>query len=161
MTMAAGLDPLWLDGLIVLVAALGAAGLGWPVTSAVLHVAASRSGRRVAPLAAPGRADDPPGVPGAGGGRAGAGTEPRPIDTPGLLRGGLWIGLLERLLIAGGIAVGQPAVIAVVVAVKGLGRLPELRESRAAGERFIIGTFASTAVAGACGLAAAALMART
>jgi len=82
----------------------------------------------------------------------------RPIDTPGLLRGGLWIGLLERVLITAGIAVGQPAVLAVVVAVKGLGRLPELRESRAAGERFIIGTFASAAVAGAFGVVAGALL---
>lgn len=58
------------------------------------------------------------------------------------LRGGLWIGALER----GGVAVclltGQPGGLALIVAIKGLGRYPELRATGAA-ERFIIGTLAS------------------
>lgn len=57
------------------------------------------------------------------------------------LRGGKWIGLLERLAIAGALAAGYPAGIPVVLAVKGLGRYPELQIGNA--ERFIIGTFAS------------------
>jgi len=46
-----------------------------------------------------------------------------------VLRGGLVIGLLERLATAGCVLLGQPEGIAVVVAVKGLGRYPELRGS--------------------------------
>ena len=52
-----------------------------------------------------------------------------PAPTPGVLRGGTWIGILERVLITGGILVGMPEVIAVVIAVKGLGRYPELRDA--------------------------------
>ncbi|TGO04726.1 hypothetical protein [Serinibacter arcticus] len=82
-----------------------------------------------------------------------------------VLRGGLVIGLLERLATAGCVLLGQPEGIAVVVAVKGLGRYPELRGSAstsgaanapsasgepsvaalgaAVSERFIIGTLTS------------------
>jgi hypothetical protein len=60
---------------------------------------------------------------------------------PGL-RGGLWIGAFERAAIAASLLVGQPGGIAVVVAIKGLGRYAELKAPGAA-ERFIIGTFAS------------------
>lgn len=154
--LAAVLDPLWLDGLVVLGAAAASALIGWPVTLGVLRWAASQTERKTPPLV------DPQAQPPAAGDDMTPGQQmtvpSRPIDTPGLLRGGLWIGLLERVLITAGIAVGQPAVLAVVVAVKGLGRLPELRESRAAGERFIIGTFASAAVAGAFGVVAGALL---
>lgn len=64
-------------------------------------------------------------------------TEPREV-----LRGGLAIGLLERLAVAGTIIAGFPAALAVIVAVKGVGRFTELdaAESR---ERFIIGSFVS------------------
>ncbi|HEX6233172.1 MAG TPA: hypothetical protein VFZ63_08600 [Jiangellaceae bacterium] len=58
------------------------------------------------------------------------------------LRGGLWIGALERAAIAASLLAGQPGGIAVVVAIKGLGRYAELKAPGAA-ERFIIGTFAS------------------
>jgi hypothetical protein len=58
------------------------------------------------------------------------------------LRGGLWIGAFERAAIAASLLVGQPEGIAVVVAIKGLGRYAELKAPGAA-ERFIIGTFAS------------------
>lgn len=68
------------------------------------------------------------------------------------LRGGKWIGLLERLAVAGSVAAGYPAGVAVVLAVKGLGRYPELQAGNA--ERFIIGTFVSLLWAlGACGVA--------
>ncbi|WP_415974831.1 hypothetical protein [Rhodococcus sp. 077-4] len=58
------------------------------------------------------------------------------------LRGGLTIGILERVAVAVSILAGWPEGIAVVLAVKGLARYPELRESHAS-EQFIIGTFAS------------------
>ena len=45
----------------------------------------------------------------------------------GLDDGGKWIGYLERSAIAAGIVAGYPEVVAVVLAVKGLGRYPELR----------------------------------
>lgn len=86
-----------------------------------------------------------------------------PATTPGVLRGGTWIGILERVLITGGILVGMPEVIAVVIAVKGLGRYPELRETEpelrgGVAERFIIGTLTSFLVAAAVGVAARALV---
>ena len=80
------------------------------------------------------------------------------VDDDGLLRGGLWIGLLERLIIAGGVALGEPAVVGVVVAIKGLGRVPELLKSPTAGERFMIGSLASLGVALACGSIGRALI---
>lgn len=59
-----------------------------------------------------------------------------------VLRGGLTIGVLERIASAGAIIAGFPEALAIVVAVKGVGRFTEL-ESPEARERFIIGTFAS------------------
>lgn len=59
-----------------------------------------------------------------------------------VLRGGAWIGILERAAIAVSLLTGIAEGVAVVVAVKGLARYPELRVPGAS-ERFIIGTFAS------------------
>jgi hypothetical protein len=59
-----------------------------------------------------------------------------------VLRGGLTIGVLERVATAGSIIAGFPEGLAIVVAVKGVGRFTEL-EAPEARERFIIGTFAS------------------
>ena len=61
------------------------------------------------------------------------------------LPGGRWIGILERLATYVCLVAGYPGGIAVVLAVKGLGRYPELRNGNSArvGELFIIGTFAS------------------
>lgn len=64
-------------------------------------------------------------------------SEPREV-----LRGGLAIGLLERLAVAGTIIAGFPAALAVIVAVKGVGRFTEL-DAAEARERFIIGSFVS------------------
>lgn len=66
-----------------------------------------------------------------------------------VLRGGTTIGLVERFAVAGAIIAGFPSAIAVVVAVKSVGRFSELNaaESR---ERFIIGTLVSLAWACAC-----------
>jgi hypothetical protein len=76
----------------------------------------------------------------------------RPAAVPGIvaddaparevLRGGTAIGYLERLGVALAIVVGFPEAIAVVVAIKGIGRFSELAAAEAR-ERFIIGTLAS------------------
>ncbi len=76
-------------------------------------------------------------------------------QTPGgeeqeILRGGTTIGYLERLGTAVSIIAGFPEAIAVVVAIKGIGRFSELATS-AARERFIIGTLASLLWASAVG----------
>lgn len=60
----------------------------------------------------------------------------------GPLRGGRTIGVLERVAVAASILAGWPEGLAVVMAVKGLARYPELREPHAS-EQFIIGTFTS------------------
>ena len=71
----------------------------------------------------------------------------QPPPTRPVMRGGAWIGALERGAIAGCLLVGFGEGVLVVLAVKGLGRYPELRAHGAA-ERFIIGTFASLLWAG-------------
>ncbi len=69
-----------------------------------------------------------------------------------ILRGGTWIGALERLAVFGSLAVGMPSGVALVLAVKGLGRYPELRsgDRPATAERFIIGTLVSVLWAAVC-----------
>jgi hypothetical protein len=69
-----------------------------------------------------------------------------------VLRGGAWIGALERLAVFVTLIVGWGPGLAIVLAVKGLGRYPELRtqEDTGAAERFIIGTFTSVLWAVAC-----------
>jgi hypothetical protein len=59
-----------------------------------------------------------------------------------VLRGGEVIGLLERLAVIGSIVAGYPEALAVIIAIKGVGRFTEL-ESGPARERFIIGTLGS------------------
>ena len=76
------------------------------------------------------------------------------------LRGGTWIGILERVAITACLLAAYPGGIAVVVAVKGLGRYPELREHPDVSERFVIGTFASMLWATGIGLAGQALLLR-
>jgi hypothetical protein len=93
---------------------------GGPVATGVLHAA------------------DPAAV-GVGGG----------AQDPELLRGGAWIGVLERAALTGTLLAGWPEGLAVVLAVKGLGRFDELR-TPAAAERFIVGTLASALWAAAC-----------
>jgi hypothetical protein len=73
----------------------------------------------------------------------------KPSGVHEVLRGGLTIGILERLAVAGAILAGFPEALAVVVAIKGVGRFTELASSEAR-ERFIIGTFASLIWACAC-----------
>jgi hypothetical protein len=84
------------------------------------------------------RAADPAAVGVAGG----------PQD-PSILRGGAWIGVLERAAVAAALLAGSDEALAVVLAVKGLGRFAELR-APAAAERFIVGTLASGLWAAGC-----------
>jgi hypothetical protein len=67
-----------------------------------------------------------------------------------VLRGGTWIGYLERVAIVGAIAVGRFEIVAAVIAIKGLGRFSEL-DTPETRERFIIGTLVSMIWAGVCG----------
>jgi hypothetical protein len=75
--------------------------------------------------------------------RAGQVTPGRPASGQRILRGGAIIGVLERLGVAVAILTGQPVAIAYIVAIKGLGRFAELKETPVAAERFIIGTLTS------------------
>lgn len=117
----------WAGAALVVAALVVAAGGGWPLTAWVLRRAEARD-------------PDP--------------AAQREADR--LLRGGTWIGGLERLAITGSVLLGYPEAIAVVTAVKGLGRFPELRSATgaAASERFIIGTLTSFCWAGAVGAGA-------
>jgi hypothetical protein len=70
-----------------------------------------------------------------------------------ILKGGAWIGALERLAVFAGLAAGFPEGVAVVLALKGVGRFQDLRSDQGTGaatERFIIGTFTSVLWAAAC-----------
>jgi hypothetical protein len=81
--------------------------------------------------------------------------DPAAVGIPGgpqdsdILRGGAWIGVLERAAVAATLLAGSAEGLVVVLAVKGLGRYAELR-SPAAAERFIVGTLASALWAAAC-----------
>lgn len=59
-----------------------------------------------------------------------------------LLRGGTTIGYLERIASVLAVIAGYPEAIAVIVAIKGIGRFSELAAAEAR-ERFIIGTLSS------------------
>ncbi len=59
-----------------------------------------------------------------------------------VLRGGRTIGFLERFAVAATLMAGFAEAIAVIIAIKGVGRFTELAAAEAR-ERFIIGTFAS------------------
>lgn len=73
-----------------------------------------------------------------------------------ILRGGAWIGALERIAIYAALVGGWKEATAMVLALKALGRYPELRNDNcsAVAERFIIGTFVSVLWACACALLA-------
>ncbi len=93
-------------------------------------------------------------------GRGAAREDGGSLDGAGeVLRGGAWIGALERVVVFVCLVGGWPSGLAVLLALKGLGRYPELRvqESSGAAERFIIGTLVSALWAAACaGVALAA-----
>lgn len=89
-------------------------------------------------------------------------TRPDTLTMAGeVLRGGAWIGVFERCAVFAALTSGWPEGLAVVLALKGLGRYSELKagaptangETFTTGgvvERFIIGTFASVLWASAC-----------
>ena len=130
--------------------ALGTFG-GWPLTAGVLRLAA-RS-RDAGPADASGAEAGATASAVADGGDGPTGATARAA-----LRGGTWIGLLERAAVTGGLLLGYPTAVAFVIAVKGLGRYPELRDNPGASERFVIGSLASLLWAGAVGVAGAALI---
>ena len=94
------------------------------------------------------------GETGDGSGKAPKGAAAAPAPTTRILRGGAIIGVLERLAVCLANQAGQPVAIAYVVAIKGLGRFAELKETPVAAERFIIGTL--TSMLWAAGVAALA-----
>ncbi|WP_150306616.1 hypothetical protein [Planctomonas psychrotolerans] len=67
-----------------------------------------------------------------------------------IMRGGATIGVLERLSVAAVILAGYPEGLAVIIAIKGVGRFTELGEAAEARERFIIGTLTSWLWAASC-----------
>ena len=89
--------------------------------------------------------------------------EPLDLESAGsVLRGGAWIGFLERGAVAATLLAAFPEGLALVLAVKGVGRYPELREASSrrsadAPEEFIIGTLASLLWAAAAAGTAALL----
>lgn len=139
--------PVVTGGAVALVVALAvAAGLAWPEgqagagqlqAGALLAVLAAITGGGPVATAVLHAADP-----------AAAGVSGGPQD-PDILRGGAWIGILERGALAATLLAGWPEGLAVVLAVKGLGRFSELR-APAAAERFIVGTLASALWAAGC-----------
>lgn len=131
----------WIYAVVVVAALVVSVALGWAVTVGVLRLAKAPETRRPAlerdaqgrqvPILESAVSED---------------------DRVPLLRGGLWIGVLERIAVTGAVIAGMPTLVAIVVAVKGLGRYPELKEQDGASERFIIGTLASLSVAVGIGL---------
>ncbi|MFC5381714.1 hypothetical protein [Aquipuribacter nitratireducens] len=148
LALAAGPLEGLLLGVVVAAMLVAAAAGGSPMATGVLRLAdpaAARANEGVALERAGSGSALRPGAP--------AGASPLPVvatlSAPGLLRGGATLGLLERVATFGTLAVGSPEGIAVVLAVKGLGRFGELKVP-AAPERFMIGTFASVLWACAC-----------
>jgi len=158
------------NALWIAVALLTAGFVGWPVTALVFKLARTIDDKADAHAGAAGSGDDPSAdvtvdrerAPESGteqgAGKADAGdatggntvngdiTVPRESaaePTTRILRGGAIIGVLERLAVCLAILAGQPVAIAYVVAIKGLGRFAELKETPVAAERFIIGTLSS------------------
>ena len=166
-----------MDFIWIVLTLLAAAVLGWPVTSGVLRLARAVEASGPPFSEADPAADQDRDAELAAGQRTAGHSAAGGLATPGLavgharaapsvrigtrhpspgsvLRGGLVIGVLERLAVAAAVLASEPVAIAYVVAIKGLGRYAELKETPAAAERFIIGTLAS--MLWAVGVAAAA-----
>jgi hypothetical protein len=118
-----------------------------------------REVRPARPGAVPADAAPPGGAP------APTGELPLDLESPvSVLRGGAWIGYLERGAVAATLLASFPEGLALVLAVKGVGRYPELRDAGSGGragadapEEFIIGTLASLLWAAAAAGTAALL----
>ncbi|MCU1567789.1 MAG: hypothetical protein JWQ56_2726 [Pseudarthrobacter sp.] len=163
-----------MTALWIIIALLVAGLAGWPVTALVFRLArtiddkadaakAAEEARKAAedpaadvtvdaPHAETQRVDDELTAAADAPSSAGSAVEP-PAPTQRILRGGAIIGILERLGVCLAILTGQPVAIAYIVAIKGLGRFAELKETPVAAERFIIGTL--TSMLWAAGTAAA------
>ena len=166
-----------MNALWITLALLAAGFVGWPVTALVFRLARTIDDRADAgdaagqlpagdtgteDPAADSTTDVVSAEPAAGAaagtaaadtaGTAAAGTDN--VSSARILRGGAIIGILERLAVCLAILAGQPVAIAYVVAIKGLGRFAELKETPVAAERFIIGTL--TSMLWAAGMAALA-----
>ncbi|MHA7222610.1 hypothetical protein ACX80S_09880 [Arthrobacter sp. RHLT1-20] len=167
-----------MNALWITLALLMAGFAGWPVTALVFRLARTIDDRADAGAAAASAADpaadvtvDPnagpatgrtqdaaPGTAAAAGSAAAdaAAADTAAVSSARILRGGAIIGVLERLAVCTAILAGEPVAIAYVVAIKGLGRFAELKETPVAAERFIIGTL--TSMLWAAGIAALAKM---
>lgn len=131
-------------GVAAVVAAMTAehaAGPAWRVTAVVVGALAAIAGGGTVTTAVFALVDGP------------RGDAARSVTGAGeVLRGGAWIGALERAAVLALLLAGWPDGLLVLLGLKGLGRYPELRarESSGAAERFIIGTFTSVLWAAAC-----------
>jgi hypothetical protein len=89
-------------------------------------------------------------------------TSPQVTKAASTLRGGRVIGWLERAAVLLTVIAGWPEGVALVVALKGLGRYGELRgATEGTAERFLIGSFTSLLFAGALAVAARAAIEAT
>lgn len=157
-----------MDALWITLTLLTAGFVGWPVTALVFRLARTIDDRQDAGAGAD-PANDPaadvtvdpvvttgaasaPGAPGTAAPAAGAAA--LSVSSVRILRGGAIIGVLERLAVCVAVLAGEPVAIAYVIAIKGLGRFAELKETPVAAERFIIGTL--TSLLWAAGVAALA-----
>lgn len=142
--------------LLVVVAMLAVSVVGgWVLTSGVLRLAGRSSDAGTPETAAAAAVAQPAGEGGAG---AVASDGPDGERARAVLRGGTWIGVLERLAVTGTVLAGENSGVALVVAIKGLGRYPELRDNPGASERFVIGTLASLLWASLVGFAGRVLL---
>lgn len=155
-----------MDALWITLTLLTAGFIGWPVTALVFRLARTIDDRADAGAGPADPANDPAAdvtvdasvptatTPAAGTAAPAAGTAAPAVNSVRILRGGAIIGVLERLAVCLAILAGEPVAIAYVVAIKGLGRFAELKETPVAAERFIIGTL--TSLLWAAGVAALA-----
>lgn len=147
------MTPLWTTLLVVGALAVSG-GLGWVAAAGVLRLADRTPADDGADADVAEPVDDDPDTRRGRRRRARAGDGPDGDRARARLRGGTWIGVLERLAVTGTLLAGEPGGVAVVVAIKGLGRYPELRggDDPGVSERFVIGTLASLVWAGAVGV---------
>lgn len=142
--------------ILIVVAAIALATLpGVGVVQMVLRLSRRR------PPAGPGATAAPAPTPAVAANPSAPAGSAAALDPAEVLRGGLVIGILERAITVAAALLAHPELIAMVIAIKGLGRYPELRASSehglsgpAVSERFIIGTLASLVWAAAVALAA-------
>lgn len=163
-----------MNALWITLTLLTAGFVGWPVTALVFRLARTIDDRQdagagvadlandpaadvtVDPVVTTGAAPTSTATSGTAGTSAPAGSGAVSVSSVRILRGGAIIGVLERLAVCLAILAGEPVAIAYVVAIKGLGRFAELKETPVAAERFIIGTL--TSLLWAAGVAALAKM---